>query len=571
MNNKNKKNYKKVYLNGECIIDFTQQTVNENNVASGNMFFDTEGNLIEGIDDSALLLNGMFGGIDYYNPCSKDYLNIPAFTCFGSMSTLSSCINSSFFPWVQYIKVNNISSIGNSGSDWSCYPDFQKSWYLASANVAENLKSSFYKALINNAYSDSFRGQIFCEDDLSKYDLPEYDTDLIISNCSAIKTTDDGAFNYVISNNKVYLLSLNHEASYTTAAYDDTLIYDDNGETGERTGWSFKFPDTIEGLPVVSIGSSIFGYTVSYNYGSNISLNRYTSSCIKINLPENLEIIGVRCFSSFYRDMWSSGSSNLPGIKLPATLRRIHYYSSSWSSAESFERVDERFFTEEDSLPLPDVEISSSMLYTISSCLKNQGCDLEYLPSINSTNAYYVSDSNTNTDIVLPEGCRAALSMPSNVTSVSFPSTLKVLPRLNNKSSLVSINFTETIEATEIPSSFCYYSLNSAFTDIVIPEGITKIGADAFYQCKSLKNITLPSTINYIDSSSFNEGSGVSNLNKVFKIKAKEPPRLYSSLVLAYSSNNISKIIVPKGCLDKYKKASNWSSHASKMEESTEW
>ena len=83
MNNKKKKNYKKIYLNGNCIVDFTQQTVNENNVASGNMFFDAEGNLIEGEDDSSLLLGGMFGSIDYSNPCSKDYLNIPAFTCFG--------------------------------------------------------------------------------------------------------------------------------------------------------------------------------------------------------------------------------------------------------------------------------------------------------------------------------------------------------------------------------------------------------------------------------------------------------------------------------------------------------
>lgn len=569
MNNKKKKNYKKIYLNGNCLVDFTQQTVNENNVASGNMFFDTEGNLIEGKDDSALFLGGMFGGFDYNNYCEKDNLNLSALQCFGSMSTLSSMVNSSYFPWLQYIKTGNISSVSSAGSDWSCYSDFQKSWYLSAANVAENLKSSFYKALINNAYSDSFRGQIFCEDDLSKYDLPEYDTDLIISNCSAIKTTDDGAFNYVISNNKVYLLSLNHEASYTTAAYDDILIYDDNGETVERSGWSFKFPDTIEGLPVVSIGSSIFGYTVSYNYGSNISLNRYTSSCIKMELPKNLEIIGVNCFSSFYRDTRSSGGSNLPGIKLPTTLRRIHYYSgnNSWSSAESFEHIDSRLFTEEDSLPLPDADLSSSMLYTISSCLSSQGCNLEYLPSVSSSNAYYLGGNSNITDIVIAEGCRGALSIPSNATSVSFPSTLKVLPQMSNRSSLSSINFAETIAATEIPSSFAYGC--SAITSINIPEGIKKVGNSSFRNCKCT-NITLPATLTYISDYAFYESSGTAA--KTIRIKATTPPTIQHNDGIANNkSTGVAKIIVPQGCLDKYKKASNWSTWASKMEESTEW
>ena len=569
MNNKNKRGYQKVYLNGNCVIDFTKQTLDENKVASGNMFFNSEGKLVEGKDDSSLLLDGMFGGIDYSNPCMKDYLNVAAFTCLGAMSTLSSCIYSSYFPWVQYIKVNNISNVSSSGSDWDCYSDFQKSWYLASVKVAENLKSSFYKALINSAYSGTFRGQIFCEDDLSKYDLPEYDTDLIISNCSEIKTTDDGAFNYVISNNKVYLLGLNHEVSYTTAAYDDTLIYDDNGETVERSGWSFKFPDIIEGLPVVSIGSGIFGYTVSSNYGSNTSLDRYTSSCIKMELPKNLEIIGVNCFSNFYRDTWSSGSSNLPGIKLPATLRRIHYYygNNSWSSAESFEYIDERCFTEEDSLPLPDVDISSSMLQTISSCLQSQGCNLEYLPSVSSSNAYYLGGSTDITDIVIPEGCRGILSIPSNVTSVSFPSTLKVLAKMINRSSLSSINFAETIEAAEIPSSFAYGC--SAITSINIPEGIKKVGNASFRNCK-ITDITLPTTVTYISDYAFYEPSGTAA--KTIKIKATTPPTIQHNDGIAYNkTTGVAKIIVPHGCLNKYKTASNWSTWASKMEESTEW
>jgi hypothetical protein len=157
--------------------------------------------------------------------------------------------------------------------------------------------------------------------------------------------------------------------------------------------------------------------------------------------------------------------------------------------------------------------------------------------------------------------------------SIQMPSTISSLPSscLCYKNSLTNISFAETIATTEIPSSFCTNSSNTAFTDLIIPEGIETIGRNAFAYCKSLKNITLPSTLTYINYDAFYEGYGANNLNKVFKIKAKEPPRLYNSSVLANTSTNISKIIVPKDCLDKYKKASNWSSYASKMEESTEW
>ena len=48
-------------------------------------------------------------------------------------------------------------------------------------------------------------------------------------------------------------------------------------------------------------------------------------------------------------------------------------------------------------------------------------------------------------------------------------------------------------------SCFCASGLNS----IVIPEGVKKIGASAFYWCTNLKSVTLPSTLEFIDSDAF--------------------------------------------------------------------
>ena len=550
------KAYKKIYVNGDCVVDFTRQTINEDNVSSGNLFFNEKGELIEGKDDSNELVKGMLYIYDSNNICPKDSLRLGSITKYGLVSSLSSMVYSSNFPYIQYMKYGAVETLSTSDYDYGCYSsDRQHSIYLPKIAVATDQKSSFYTKLITLTYNSTFYGQVFCQEDLSQFELPEYNTDLIISNCSEIKTTENGTFDYVVANNKVYIISLNHEKSYL----DNNFIYNDSYQS--CSGVSIKFPDEIEGLPVVSLGAGIFGQAMSNNYGYDYDSKYSVSSILRINFPKDLEILNANSFSSFNRYCG-------PAIKFPNKLRTIndnasdHYYATFYGDSSMFS---------EETLPLPDslVNIPVATLENIGNCLSYQGVSLDYIPTESNNNAYYLGANSSTQDITIAEGCLGLVSLPYNVVSVSLPASIKILCKIANLSSLSSINFAETIEATEIPSSFCFYSSN--LTSINIPEGITTIGNMAFYGCKKLNNITLPSTITYIGSSGFNETYGVSNLNKVFKIKAKEPPRLYNSSVLAYSNSNISKIIVPQSCLDKYKKASNWSSFASKMEESTEW
>jgi hypothetical protein len=573
MNNKNKKGYQKVYLNGNCVIDFTKQTINESSVASGNLFFNSEGKLVEGKSDDNDLVKGAFGVYNYENYCLKDSLNVPAITTYGIFSTLSSVVYSSYFPYLQYMKLGAIDTISSYNYDYGTYYDWQKSFYIPKLTATDSVKSSLYKQLITNTYSSTFIGQVYCADDLSEFDLPDYDTDLIISNCSEIKTTEDGAFDYVISNGKVYLISVNHKASYDTVAYDDTLeyFYDGELEPSYADGWSFKFPDTIEGLPVVCISAGIFSISYSSCYGSDCSDSRTASSCLRVELPSQLEIIGAGCFSSFYRSEWESYSSYLPGIKLPDTLRRIYSPTGDYYYATLF--GDSRMFTETESLPLPaSIEyIAPEVLEVIGHCLSSQEVSLDYIPTQSNPFAFYLGANNTSSNAIISEGCIGVAKISSNTTSIHFPSTIISLPKINNRSNLASVTFAESIACDTIPASFCYQASSSNFTSIVIPEGITKINENAFGYCKYLKDITLPATLTRLESLAFYEGYGVSNLNRVIKIKATTPPSVYSSSSLINTNSNISKIIVPKGCLDAYKKASVWSSFATKMEESTEW
>ena len=562
MSNKNKKNYKKIYLNGECLIDFTQQTVNENNVASGNMFFDTEGNLIEGKDDSNEFIKGMLNVYDYTHICPKDSLYLNCLTKFGASSTISSIVYSSYFPYIQYIKYGTVDTISTNTYDYDCYSDRQHSIYLSKIAVAANEKSSFYTTLINNTYSSNFYGQVFCQDDLSQFELPPYNTDLIISNCSEIKTTKNGTFDYVVANNKVYIISLNHEKSYLDREfiYDDTYSFPyspDSEETTTVSGVSIKFPDEIEGLPVVSLGAGIFGYAMSSNYGYDYDSSYSISSILRINFPKDLEILNANSFSSFNRNYG-------PAIKFPNKLRTINDNATETYNATFY--GDSSMFSEE-TLPLPDslINMPAVTLRMIGEALNYQGVNIEYIPTESNNIAYYLGANSSNQNITIAEGCIGVVGLPYNVVSVSFPASIKSLGRIGNKSSLTTVSFAETIAAKNIPSSFIHSSSN--LTTIVLPEGIETIDSYGFSYAY-LTDITLPSTLKYIGFYGLSDNYSIST--KTIKIKAKTPPVLYSTSSLTVYGR-VGKIIVPKGCLDTYKKASNWSSYASKMEESTEW
>lgn len=92
----------------------------------------------------------------------------------------------------------------------------------------------------------------------------------------------------------------------------------------------------------------------------------------------------------------------------------------------------------------------------------------------------------------------------------------------------------------EIPAyMFAYYDDNDWLESVTFPSTITTIGKKAFYECRKLKTITMLSTT---------------------------PPTIQSDTF----DSTVTKIIVPKGYLDVYKSATNWSGKASKMVEAEE-
>ena len=99
-------------------------------------------------------------------------------------------------------------------------------------------------------------------------------------------------------------------------------------------------------------------------------------------------------------------------------------------------------------------------------------------------------------------------------------------------------------------------------TIVVIGNGVTGIGIEAFAYCSNLTNVIIGDNVTSIGDSAFN---GCSNLIKV-NFKRESPIELNGANI--FSGCNLSKIIVPAGCLEIYKSANGaWSSYLTLMSE----
>jgi len=94
------------------------------------------------------------------------------------------------------------------------------------------------------------------------------------------------------------------------------------------------------------------------------------------------------------------------------------------------------------------------------------------------------------------------------------------------------------------------------FTGITVPEGITSVGAQAFYECSVLTVVNLPSTVTSLGNMAFYRCPSMS-----LTILAVTPPTRGTG---SYTLPGSGTIYVPAESVDAYKEA--WSSYASRIQ-----
>lgn len=172
-----------------------------------------------------------------------------------------------------------------------------------------------------------------------------------------------------------------------------------------------------------------------------------------------------------------------------------------------------------------------------------------------------------------------SIAIPDNVTSIGYNAfsechslksvilgnglTAIVASAFYNCRSLISIVIPDNVtRIREYSFEYC-----SSLTNVIIGNGVLYISVYAFGHDKNLTDIKIGNSVRSIDSSAFYDCSTNTELGGTYTILATTPPTIQSG---TFKDAKINQIIVPKGTLDAYKSATNWSAYADKIEEATE-
>lgn len=150
----------------------------------------------------------------------------------------------------------------------------------------------------------------------------------------------------------------------------------------------------------------------------------------------------------------------------------------------------------------------------------------------------------------------------SSLTSINIPNSATSIGSnaFANCFALISINIPDGI--TSINSATFYFC--ESLTQITIPNSVTSIGSSAFQTCSALIELIIPENVTTIGSNALRIGS--STKKATITMKPTTPPTIDSS---TFNASYLNKIIVPVGCGDAYKSATNWSNFADYIEEAT--
>ena len=176
------------------------------------------------------------------------------------------------------------------------------------------------------------------------------------------------------------------------------------------------------------------------------------------------------------------------------------------------------------------------------------------------------------------------VDMATEIESIQTSGVFNRLPQVVDNT-ITIITADDLAGATKVRS--CAFQDCTKLTSITLPDSVTRIVNNAFYNCRALTSITLSDNLESISTFAFQGCSALTQITIPAKVtsisagalnigsstnkatitmKPTTPPTITST---TFTADKLNKIIVPAGCGDTYKSATNWSNFADYIEEAT--
>ena len=342
-------------------------------------------------------------------------------------------------------------------------------------------------------------------------------------------------------------------------------------ETNSNTGWvhsthtyaadgSYTISITIADGCSFDFGNDTSSYSVMGSTGDNGIV--YCNMLQSVHIGEGVTSIGKYAFSNCY---------SLQSITIPYSVTSIAdnafyvcYSLQSITIPYSVTGIGNHSFN--SCYSLQSITISDGVKSignsAFNGCYSLLSITIPY--SVTSIGNYAFSNCQSLQSITISDGVKSignnAFRYCYGMASFTIPDGVKSIEQN-------TFFYCHSLQSITIPGSVTSIADNAFYNcgtlaSITIQDGVTSIGNSAFSNCKSLSSITIPYSVTSIGNYAFSACYGMAE----YHMKPTTPPIMSGTNVFNKIPSDCI-IYVPKGSLNAYKSATNWSSYTDYMRE----